>query len=117
MTVAVQGGHLKVFHNIEGHFSGPINLQESKIGNAQARFVSETLYLFLPDAKIVSLSFIDFNVFCVFCFQFDVIIRRSRNEMLVRLDRHKIYTLTSEELSFPGRYFLGGVPEDMMPER
>ncbi|XDV45702.1 hypothetical protein PO909_013751, partial [Leuciscus waleckii] len=85
VTVGVYGGHLKVFHNVNGTVYEHTDPEMSKIGNAQARF-------------------------------FDVIIQRSKNEMLVRLDRHKIFSLSSKELSFPGRYFLGGVPEDQMPE-
>lgn len=63
-------------------------------------------------------KFCSFECFlCFFCFQLDVIFQLSKNEMLVRLDRQKMYTLHSKELNFTGRYFLGGVPEDEMPER
>uniref|UniRef100_A0A672R3F9 Laminin subunit alpha-5 n=1 Tax=Sinocyclocheilus grahami TaxID=75366 RepID=A0A672R3F9_SINGR len=37
-------------------------------------------------------------------------------KFVMRLDRQKVYTLSSKELSFTGRYFLGGVPDDQMPE-
>uniref|UniRef100_A0A9J7XYR4 Laminin subunit alpha-5 n=1 Tax=Cyprinus carpio carpio TaxID=630221 RepID=A0A9J7XYR4_CYPCA len=46
----------------------------------------------------------------------DVFFLLSKNKMLVRLGVTMIYTLTSTELNFTGRYFLGGVPEDQMPE-
>ncbi|XP_052396695.1 laminin subunit alpha-5-like [Carassius gibelio] len=46
----------------------------------------------------------------------DIVFQLRKNEMLVRLDRKTMYILTSSELNFTGRYFLGGVPEDQMPE-
>uniref|UniRef100_A0A9J8BJ37 Laminin subunit alpha-5 n=1 Tax=Cyprinus carpio carpio TaxID=630221 RepID=A0A9J8BJ37_CYPCA len=88
VCIAVQGGLLKVLHNLEGKLSSLTDPQQEskiKISNAQAKFL-------------------------------DVIFQLSKNEMLVRLDRQKVYTLSSEELNFSGRYFLGGVPDDQMPE-
>ncbi|XP_056106000.1 laminin subunit alpha-5 isoform X1 [Rhinichthys klamathensis goyatoka] len=87
VTVAVHGGLLKVFYNVEGTLSELSDPQQSKIkiGNAQVKFL-------------------------------DVIFQLSKSEMLVRLDRQKVYSLSSKELNFTGRYFLGGVPEDQMPE-
>uniref|UniRef100_A0A8C1UB59 Laminin, alpha 5 n=1 Tax=Cyprinus carpio TaxID=7962 RepID=A0A8C1UB59_CYPCA len=76
VCIAVQGGLLKVLHNLEGKLSSLTDPQQEskiKISNAQAKFV-------------------------------------------MRLDRQKVYTLSSEELNFSGRYFLGGVPDDQMPE-
>ncbi|XP_016088609.1 laminin subunit alpha-5-like [Sinocyclocheilus grahami] len=88
VCIAVQGGLLKVLHNLDGQVSNLTDPQQDskiKISNAQAKFL-------------------------------DVIFQLSKNEMLVRLDRQKVYTLSSKELSFTGRYFLGGVPDDQMPE-
>lgn len=125
VTVAVQGGFLKVFYNIEGTLFNLTDPQDSliKIADAQSKFVSESLYLFQlflkKNVKIVPLSFIHLKCFLCFffCFQLDVIFQLSKNEMLVRIGRQKMYTLSSKELNFTGRYFLGGVPEDEMPER
>ncbi|XP_043080700.1 laminin subunit alpha-5 isoform X1 [Puntigrus tetrazona] len=87
VCIAVEGGLLKVFHNLDGTLKDLTEAQQSKlkISNAQAKFL-------------------------------DVIFQLSKKEMLVRLDRQKVYTLTSNELNFTGRYFLGGVPNDEMPE-
>ncbi|XP_016099348.1 laminin subunit alpha-5 [Sinocyclocheilus grahami] len=88
VCVAVQDGLLKVLHNLDGRLSNLTDpQQESNIK--------------ISNAQVKFL---------------DVIFQLSKNEMLVRLDRQKIYTLSSRELSFTGRYFLGGVPEDQMPE-
>lgn len=119
VCIAVQGGLLKVLHNLDGQLSNLTDPQQEskiKISNAQAKFVSKTLYLFqyFPACLLISVSFFMFSV-C--CFQLDVIFQLSKNEMLVRLDRQKVYTLFSKELNFTGRYFLGGVPDDQMPER
>ncbi|XP_016364529.1 laminin subunit alpha-5-like [Sinocyclocheilus rhinocerous] len=88
VCVAVQDGLLKVLHNLDGRLSNLTDpQQESNIK--------------ISNAQVKFL---------------DVIFQLSKNEMLVRLDRQKIYTLSSRELNFTGRYFLGGVPEDQMPE-
>lgn len=76
VTVAVQGGFLKVFYNIEGTLFNLTDPQDSliKIADAQSKFVSESLYLFQlflkKNVKIVPLSFIHLK--CFLCFFFFV---------------------------------------------
>ncbi|TRY84024.1 hypothetical protein DNTS_013565, partial [Danionella cerebrum] len=88
VTVAVQDGILAVSYNIEGELTKNPTAPESKfkISNSESKFLDIHFLL------------------------------SSKNEMLVRVDRTIVYTLSSTELNFTGRYFLGGVPEDEMPK-
>ncbi len=75
VCIAVQGGLLKVLHNLDGRLSNLTDPQQEskiKISNAQAKFVSKTLYLFqnFPACLLISVRF--FFFFSVFCLLFSV---------------------------------------------
>ncbi|XP_051961295.1 laminin subunit alpha-5-like [Xyrauchen texanus] len=88
VCVAMFEGFLRLFHNVEGTVTNHTSSTDlSKIKISNA----QPKYL-------------------------DVIFQLGKNEMLVRIDRQNLYTLSSKELNFTGSYFLGGVPGDQMPE-
>ncbi|XP_073731136.1 laminin subunit alpha-5 [Misgurnus anguillicaudatus] len=88
VCIAMHEGLLKVFFNVNGtmELDAIKELDSSKIAIGNSQ------------SKIMN-----------------VLVQR-KQKMIVRIDRVNIYILKSDELSFPGRYFLGGVPDDEMPE-
>ncbi|XP_057219104.1 laminin subunit alpha-5 isoform X1 [Triplophysa rosa] len=86
VCVAMHEGLLKVFHNVEGTMT-------SHFDDLSKKAIADAQSKFL-----------------------DVIFRLGNDEMMVRIGRQKVYTLSSKELNFTHSYFLGGVPEDQMPE-
>ncbi|XP_051518234.1 laminin subunit alpha-5 [Myxocyprinus asiaticus] len=86
LCVAMYEGFLKLFHNVEG-----------------------TL-IYQPSSENLS------KISNAQPQNMDVIFQLNKKEMQVRIRRQKMFTLMSKELNFTGSYFLGGVPEDRMPE-
>ncbi|XP_022533328.2 laminin subunit alpha-5 isoform X2 [Astyanax mexicanus] len=91
IAVTAVEGKIKVFYDLKGQFVEPA---------VQAGVNEEKLRLADAVSKEVSVVF------------------RSKTEFLVRIDRLILFSVMAPDLPcFTGTFFMGGVPEDQMPER
>ncbi|XP_072512537.1 laminin subunit alpha-5 isoform X2 [Salminus brasiliensis] len=90
VCVGVVGGKIKLFYDLNGTFVEDTALEEDKLR--------------ISDGNSREMSII-------------YLIRSGMPELMVRRDRDVLYKISSSDIPcFTGSYFLGGVPEDKMPE-